>query len=118
MALQVRADVAERRELVFREITFFCEHGVKAGRCMAFGKHEAVAIRLLRVLGIDVHFFKIKIREDVGGGQRAAGMAGFRCVRAADHALPDMVRTKFQFVVCHDARSFHAIRTAFEVASP
>ena len=50
--LQTRAELAQRDELLDREIACMCERCVKRRRCMTFRKDEAVAVGSFRVLRV------------------------------------------------------------------
>ena len=51
------------------------ERGAEAGVGVALGEDEAVAVRPVRLVGADVHLVEVEDGQDVGGGQRAAGVA-------------------------------------------
>jgi hypothetical protein len=60
---------------------------VKTGGCMALGQYKTVSSRILGILGINVHFFKIKIGKYICSGKRSAGMAGLGTVYTGNDAF-------------------------------
>ena len=78
-------------------------HGEKAAlgqRCvqgrgaMAFAEHEAVAGRILGLLGVDTHLTEIQIGQHVCAGQAAARMAAACAVGALNDAHPHTGRSQ------------------------
>ena len=66
MSLQIAADMAQRQQVFLREVAAFRENRIQARSAVALGQNETVAVRILRIFRIDVHFFKIQIRKYVG----------------------------------------------------
>ena len=84
MALQARAQLTQRLELLAREIAGMRERCVQRGRRMALRQNEPVAVPPLRLLRIMIHHAaEIQRGEDVGARKRAAGMSASRL---GDHA--------------------------------
>ena len=84
MALQARTQLAQRLELLAREVAGMRERRVQRGRRMALRQDEPVAILPLRLLRIMFHHAaEIQRGEDVGARKRAAGMSASRL---GDHA--------------------------------
>ncbi len=69
MSLQAGAELAEGLKLFLREVPFLCHNGIKRRAGMSLGKDEAITVRVLRVLRIDMHFLKIKESVDVSCGE-------------------------------------------------
>ena len=74
MTLQDGVELAEVRILVAGDKALGGEDRIVAGSRMTLGEHEAVAVGVVRVLGVNAHV----IEEDAGhqfhSGQRAAGV--------------------------------------------
>ncbi len=68
---------------------------------MSLRENKAVSVRVLRVLRINVHFFKIQICENLSRGERSARMAGFCRVHSDDNAFADFIRRLLQFQCIH-----------------
>ena len=72
---------------------------------MALGQYQTVAVGLLRVLRVNVHFYEIEVAQQFGDIQTAARMAALCAVRALDHAHADVAGVLGQgefFCICHD----------------
>ena len=78
-------------ELCGIEITSCRESRIKCGCGVTFREYEAVTICLFRVLGVDIHLFKVKIRKKIRNRERAARMTGCRMVDSFECA-----KTNFQ----------------------
>ena len=66
------------------EIAPVGQGGIQARGAVALGKHKAVPIRVLGIFGIDVHFFKIQVSEDLSRGEGTSRMAGLGVIYAFD----------------------------------
>ena len=84
MAGHMAVDAAEHLEILDREEAAQRQRRVNGGRAVALGHDEAVTLRVMRVLGIDVHLGKVQIRQHVHAAHRAARMAGSRVVYHLD----------------------------------
>ena len=69
---------------------------------MSFGKNEAVPVRFVGVLRIDVEFFKVEIGENICCGKGSAGMTGFGTVNGCYNAFADLVRHFCEFKIFHE----------------
>ncbi len=68
MSLKVAVRVTECLEILNGEISSVSESGVKTGSTVSLGKYKTVTIRLFRILGVNVHFFKVQIGQYIGDG--------------------------------------------------
>ena len=87
MSLQMRTDVTKRLKILHREKSAVSQCGIQTRSCVSLGKNETVTLRILRVLRINIHFFKIKIRKYVCCGKRSARMTGFGSMNTRNDAL-------------------------------
>src|SRR5262249_28315204 len=78
MALERRAELAQRDQLLLREVAGPREHGVEGGHRVALREHDTVAVRPVRALGIVAQPPEVEGREDVDHRERSSGMAGAR----------------------------------------
>ena len=84
MALQARAQLAQRLELLAREVAGVRERRVQRRRRMALRQDEPVAVLPFRLLRIMIHHAaEIQRGKDVGAGKRSSGMTASRL---GDHA--------------------------------
>ena len=105
VALQVAADLAQGLEVLHREVAALCQSSVQCRSGMALGQHQTVAVGLLRILRVDVHFHEIEVAQQLGDVQTAARMTALCAVRALDHAHADVTGVLCQgkfFCICHD----------------
>src|ERR671914_2242005 len=51
------------------------EQAIERGYVMAFGKQQIIAVRILKVLGIDIQPSAVKIGQDIDTGERSADEA-------------------------------------------
>jgi len=84
--------MAQGRQILYREIPPMCQRGIKSGSRMSLRQHKSVSVRFLRVLGINVHLFKIKIGKNIRSRKRSAGMSGLCAMHCCYNALADFVR--------------------------
>jgi hypothetical protein len=82
VALKTAVDPAEGAEFAVGNEAAFGKGGVEDGGGVAFAEDEAVAVRVGGGVGVDAQDGEIEGDEDVGGGEGAAGVAGFG---AGDH---------------------------------
>ena len=75
MALQDAVELAELVELFPAEEAALAQGAVKSGGGMSLGEHKPVAVRILVVLGVDVHHVEIERHHRFRAGQRSARMA-------------------------------------------
>ena len=102
MALKDAVQLAEVIKLLAAEEAALAQRAVQAGRRVALGEDEAVAVRVLVILGIDaLHHVKVKRDKSFGGGQGAAGMARSRLVGHDDDVPPHLPRDGLQFLNSH-----------------
>ena len=82
--------LAEVRILVAGDKALGGEHRVVAGGGVTLGEHEAVAVGIVRVLGVNAHV----IEEDAGhqfhSGQRAAGVTAASVGGHRDDVAPHL----------------------------
>jgi hypothetical protein len=78
MPLQHRAELAQRREPLDREVAGLGKRCVEHGRRVALRQHEAVALGPGRLGRIVPHHAEVQGRDDLHGGQGAAGVTGAR----------------------------------------
>ena len=67
-------DLVERHVLVAGQV----QQRIEQHRAVAGRQHEAVAVRPVRVGGVEFQELREQHGRDVGGAHRQAGMAGFR----------------------------------------
>ncbi len=91
MALQMGTHMAKRHQILHREISPLCHGTVVARRRVSLGQDKTVSVRILRVLRIDVHLFKIQISKNVRCRQRSAGMSCFCTVHSSHDTLTDFI---------------------------
>lgn len=91
MALQSAANMAERLELFDGKIAAICQHRIQARRRVTLGEHKAIAIGLVRVGRIDIHFLKVQIRHDVGSTERSTRVSRLGRVNRSHDTLPDLI---------------------------
>ena len=101
MALQSAANMAERLELFDGKIAAICQHRIQARRRVTLGEHKAIAIGLVRVGRIDIHFLKVQIRHDVGSTERSTRMSRLGRVNRSHDTLPDLIGDLRQLLVGH-----------------
>ena len=65
MSLEMGADVAQGQKILHREISPVGQRRVESRSRVSLGQHEAIPIRFLRILGINVHLLKIEIRKNL-----------------------------------------------------
>ena len=104
MAGHMAVDAAEHLQLLDREEAAQRQHRIHGGRAVALGHDEAVTLRVMRVLGIDVHLGKVQIRQHVHAAHRAARMAGFCEIRHLHDVGPQLLcffllQCKFHFLI-------------------
>ncbi len=75
MALQPRAELAQRLQFRDREISRIRHRGVEHRTDVTIGQHQPVAIRPGGVLRIVLEAMQVQIGEDVGHAERAGGVA-------------------------------------------
>ena len=92
MSLQMRADMTQRHKILYREIASVSHRGIVARSGMALGKHEAVSVRILRVLRINVHLLKIQVCKNICCGKRSARMSSLCTVYCSHNAFANFVR--------------------------
>ena len=105
VALQIAADLAQGLEVFHREVTALGQRCIQCRGGMALGQHQTVAVGLLRVLRVNVHFHEIEVAQQFGDVQTAARMTALCAVRALDHAHADVTGVLCQgefFCICHD----------------
>ena len=101
MALQAAADMAERLELFDGKIAAIRQHRIQPRRRVTLGEHKAVAIDLVRVGRIDIHFLKVQISHDVGSTERSTRMSRLGRVNRSHDTLPDLIGDLRQLLVGH-----------------
>ena len=77
MTLEHRMGLTQTLELFLIEKAAQSQNRIQRRSRMAFGKDETVAIGVLGIGGVDLHFFVVEIGQNIHAGKRAAGMAGF-----------------------------------------
>ena len=97
VALVDGAELAQGVQLVFGAVARFGQRGVEHRRGMALGKDEAVAVGPLGVGRIVPHGIEIERSDDIGGGERAARMAGARGSRHLNDVPPHAPGDRLQF---------------------
>ena len=98
MALQARAQLAQREQLLAGEVARLGEHGVQSRSRMALRQDEAVALIPIGSLGIMIeHSAEVQRRKDVGARQRPAGMPAARLRDHAHDVGAHLVRPPFKF---------------------
>ena len=102
MALEHRAELAQVRKLLLGEEAVFRQHAVERGRGVALAEHEAVAVRVMRVLRLDVHHIAIECDEDFHGGERSARMAGAGLGQHADDVPAHLRALRPERIDFHD----------------
>ena len=80
MAGGLRAELAEALQLVERHalVAEQMQQRIEQHRAVPGGEHEAVAVRPVRVGGVELQVLGEEHGGDVGGAHRQAGMAGIR----------------------------------------
>ena len=63
---------------------------------MALGEYKAIAIGIIRPLGVNVHFLKIEIRQKIRNAKRTARMSGCGGVNRRQRAFSDFKRDFLQ----------------------
>ena len=104
VALQIAVGVAQGGQVGNREEAALRKGGIQAGGAVALAQHKAVAVRILRLLGVNAHLTEIQVGKDVCRGQAAAWMAAPGTVGGFDHTHTHAGRSQFQlqrFQFCH-----------------
>ena len=97
MSLKIGTQMTESLQIFFGEVSSLCQNGIQARRCVSFGEDETVAVRLLRIFGIDVHFFKIQVCKYICRRKRSARMAGFCSMDCRYDIFADFVGNLLKF---------------------
>ena len=88
--LERAADLAQGHDLVVREVAGLRERRVEHRRRMPLGEDEPVAVRPVGILGVvPQEPAEVEGRHDLGGRQRAAGMARAGLGRHLQDVFPD-----------------------------
>ena len=88
--LERAAQLAQSHDLVVREVAGLGERRIEDRRRVPLGEDEAVAVGPVGVLGVvPQDSAEIEGRHDLGGRQRAAGMARARLGRHLQNVCPD-----------------------------
>ena len=74
---------------------------IQARRRVTLGEHKAIAIGLVRVGRIDIHFLKVQIRHDVGSTERSTRVSRPGRVNRSHDTLPDLIGDLRQLLVGH-----------------
>ena len=104
MPLQVAVGVAQGGQVSDREETALRQRGIQAGRAVALAQDKAVAVGVLRLLGINAHLAEIQVSKGIRCGQAAARMTAPGTVGGFDHTHAHAGRSQFQlqrFQFCH-----------------
>src|SRR3990172_8220303 len=98
MPLEPASQLAERHQLLDREVSCLGHRAVNHRRRVPLAHYEAVAVRPQRVLRVVPHDAEIERRRDLDGGQRPAGMPGIGGGRHLHDVAPDTPGDGLQFV--------------------
>ena len=104
MTLEIAVYVTEGFEIFARKISSLRKCCIESGSGVSLGEYKAVAIRLLRVARINIHLLKVEIRENVGDGERSAGMSGACAEYRLKRTQLDICGYPFEFL---DSCLFH-----------
>ena len=104
MALQMAVELAQRPEVLPREIPLVRQNGIQRGAGMALTEHEAVPFFPARVGGVHLHYIIIERHQHLHARQRAARMAGFCEIRHLHDVGPQLLcffllQCKFHFLI-------------------
>ena len=102
--LQVAVGVAQSGQVGDREETALRQRGIQAGRAVTLAEHEAVTVRILRLLRVNAHLAEIQVSKNVRCGQAAARMTAAGTVGSLDDTHAHAGRSQFQlqrFQFCH-----------------
>ena len=93
MARRQRSQLAEMLDLVERHVLVAgqIQQRIEQHRAVAGREHEAVAVRPVRVGGVEFQELREQHGGDVGGAHRQAGMAGFRLLDGVHGEATDRI---------------------------
>ena len=90
VTLEIAGGMTEGLEILDREVAAQCECRVETRCAVSLGEDHTVSAGCLRVLRIDVHFFKIEVCQNVGDGEGSAGMTALCGVNRVNDADSDL----------------------------
>src|SRR6185369_10808334 len=105
MTLERRAELAQREQLLLREVAGSRHHGVERGDRVPLREHDAVALRPVRALGIELEPPEVHGREDVDHRERAAGVPGARVGEHPENLNTTLARDRLETYFTHQSRS-------------
>ena len=104
MARRQRSELAEVLDLVERHVLVAGEiqQRIEQHRAVAGRQHEAVAVRPVRIGGVEFQELREQHGGDVGGAHRQAGMAGFRLLDGVHGEATDRIGHTGMIDLRHD----------------
>src|SRR5262245_66543783 len=105
MPLERRAELAQRDELLLREVAGLRHDGIERGDRVPLREHDAVAIGPVRPLGITAQPPEIERDEDVDHRERATGMPGARVGEHPENLDTTLARDRLETYFSHQSSS-------------
>src|SRR6266850_4434314 len=105
MALERRAELAQRDELFLGKVAGLGQHGIERRDGVALGEHDPIALGPVRPLGIVPQAAEVERGEDVDHRERAARMPGARVREHAQDLNAAFARDRFETRLGHQSRS-------------
>jgi hypothetical protein len=99
VTLEIGRSLAEGLEVFYGEEASVSKSGVKTGSAVSLGENETVAVSLLGICGIDIHFFEVEISEHISDGKASARMTAVCRINCVDDPYADLTGnfSKFGF---------------------